>query len=190
MGALDLFSWLPDWLNGIEIKYRLDTVIDSSEAGSEQARIPLFEKAKRSITTKHYSPEYLSNIENFLRKMHADFFQVPIFSEPIMPAGFAFGHDMKNEWMVTCEDISHHFNFNHLCSDVIMIDLKNQNRAEIHNVSDIGLGWFSLGGTFSLDFYFGSVVYYPVMRAYLNQLSDSIATPELVDTDLTFEEYF
>ena len=79
MSASDFFPWLPDWGAGVGMKYRFDTVIDSGETGNEQARLPLFNTLKRTQSCTHFSPEYLSNIETFLREHHADFFPSSYF---------------------------------------------------------------------------------------------------------------
>jgi hypothetical protein len=189
MSATDGFSWLPDWQYGIDIKYKHDTVINASETGNEQSRIPLLEKMKRTLTCKHFSPDYLTNIENFLRKMHADFFQIPIFSEPIIPIG-VFGSNLKNVAVVTCEDITHHWNLNNLCSNILMVSLQNQNVSELHSLNSKGADWFMINGPWVLDFYLGNTVYFPVMSAYNNQIADTLLSTQLIDTDLIFEEYF
>ena len=191
MSITDCFSWLPDWQYGIEMKYKLDTVINVSETGNEQSRIPLLEKMKRTMTCKHFSPDYLTNIENFLRKMHADFFQIPIFSEPIIPVG-TFGSNLKNVYIVQCKDITHHWNLNNLCTKILMIDLQNNNRAELHNLGSKGSDWIGIYmvDTFVLNFYLGNTVYFPVMTVYNNKLEDTLVTTQLMDTDLVFEEYF
>jgi len=190
MSTTDLFSWLPDWTNGVGMKYRHNTVVDTCETGNEQARMPLYEKMKRTMTCRHFSPEYLTNIENFLRKMHANFFQVPLFSESIIPVG-VFGSSLKNVTSVQSKGLLSNFNLNNLCQNVMMIDLQNYNRAELHTLVSVDNNTqFTIGGAFVLDFSLGNTVYYPVMLAYTNSFSDTLVTTHLEDTDLVFEEYF
>ena len=190
MSVTDCFSWLPDWTNGIEMKYRFDTVINAGETGNEQARMPLYEKMKRSISCMSFSPDYLSNIENFLRKMHADFFQMPLFAEPIVPIG-TFGSNLKNVTAVQSKGLLDNFNLNNNCKNIMMIDLQNYNRSELHTFVSVDSDTqMTIGGTFTLDFYLGNTIYFPVMQTYTNEFSDNILTPQLVDSSLVFEEYF
>jgi hypothetical protein len=190
MSSTDVFSWLPDWINGIDIKYRFDTVINVGETGNEQARMPLYERIKRSITLTQFSPDYLSNIENFLRKMHADFFQLPIFPEAIMPVG-TFGSNLSGVTAVQSKGLLDNFNLNNLCNHVLMVDLQDNNRSELHTLVSVDSDTqMTIGGAFALDFFLGNTVYFPVMKVYTNEFSDDITTPQLVDSSLTFEEYF
>jgi hypothetical protein len=186
----DCFSWLPDWTNGIEMKYRFDTVINAGETGNEQARIPLYENMKRSISITSFSPDYLSNIENFLRKMHADFFQLPIFTEPIMPIGI-FGSNLSGVTAVQSKGLLNNFNLNNLCDHILMINLQDHNVSELHTLVSVDSDTqMTIGGAFGLDFYLGKTVYFPLMTAYTNEFSDDITTPQIVDSTLTFEEHF
>jgi hypothetical protein len=186
----DCFSWLPDWTNGIEMKYKFDTVINAGETGNEQARMPLLAAMKRSMTITQFSPDYLSNIENFLRKMHADFFQLPIFTEPIIPVS-TFGTNLKNVTAVQSKGLLDNFNLNNLCDHVLMISLQDQNISELHTLVSVDSDTqMTIGGAFALDFFLGNTVYFPVMKVYTNEFSDDITTPQLVDSSLTFEEYF
>ena len=184
------FPWLPDWGNGVEMKYRFDTVIDVSETGNEQARSPLFSKIKRTQSCKHFSPSYLSNIENYLRSMHASNFYVPIFTEPIIPIG-TIGTSLKSVTSITSEGLSSLFNLNNLCSFILMVDLSNQNNFELHSLASVNSDTkITIGGPFINNFYLGKTVYFPVMNAYNNGFSDSIDTPAIVDSALVFEEFF
>lgn len=184
------FPWLPDWGNGVEMKYKFDTVIDVSETGNEQARAPLFSKIKRVQSCKHFSPSYLSNIENFLRSMHASNFYVPIFTEPIIPIG-TIGISLKSVTSITSEGLSSLFNLNNLCSFILMVDLSNQNNFELHSLASVNSDTqMTIGGPFINNFYLGKTIYFPVMNAYNNGFSDSIDTPAIVDSALIFEEFF
>lgn len=190
MSATDCFSWLPDWQSGIEMKYKFDTVINAGETGNEQARMPLYEKLKRSLTIIQFSPDYLSNIENFLRKMHADFFQMPLFFEPIVPVG-TFGSNLNGVTAVQSQGLLSNFNLNNLADHILMIDLNNQNRSELHTLVSVNSDTqMTIGSAFILDFYLGTTIYFPVMKAYTNEFSDDITTPQIVDSSLTFEEFF
>lgn len=186
----NLFSWLPDWSDGIEIDYRFDTVITQAETGNEQDRIPLFNTIKRRLSCKNFSPSYMMNIENFLRSNHAGNFYVPIYSEPIEPVG-TYGASLKNVSSVLVSGgLSALFNLSYLCNYVMMISLKNQNIAELHSASIESDTVLNVGGPFVLNFTIGDTIYFPVMNAYTNGYSDGIVTPGAVDTDLIFEEFF
>lgn len=195
MSATDLFSWLPDWQSGITLRYRHDTSINRSETGNDISRAPLYDKMKRTQTARIFSPEYRISIENFLRSMHADFFQVPIFSEPIVPVagnGLVFGDSLKNITVIaTKPGLNSRWNLKTLCTHILMIDLTNQNNAELHTLvavlSDASL---EIGGAFSKDFYLGATVYYPVFTAYTDSWGDTLASTVLIDTDLVFQEHF
>lgn len=186
----NLFSWLPDWSDGIEIDYRFDTVITQAETGNEQDRIPLFNTIKRRLSCKNFSPSYMMNIENFLRSNHAGNFYVPIYSEPIEPVG-TYGASLENVSSVLVSGgLSALFNLSYLCNYVMMISLKNQNIAELHSASIESDTVLNVGGPFVLNFTIGDTIYFPVMNAYTNGYSDGIVTPGAVDTDLIFEEFF
>ena len=191
MSATDFFSFLPDWQTGIKIKYRFDTVIDSCETGNEQARIPLYSKMRRTLNCTHFSPMYMIQIENFLRKFHADFFQVPIFNEPIFPVG-VYGTLLKNVTTIQiATGLLSKFNLNNLCSKILMVDTTNETNAELHTLVSVDTdSQMTIGGTFTKDFIMGNTVYFPVMQAYTNGFSDTMATEKLQDTALTFEEYY
>jgi hypothetical protein len=186
----NVFPWLPDWGDGLEMRYRFDTVIDVSETGNEQARAPIYSKIKRVLSCKHFSPSYLSNIENFLRSMHASSFYVPVFTEPIIPIGI-IGTSLNGVTSIVSENLLSLFNLNNLCSLVLMVDLSNYNNFELHSLVSINSNTsMTIGGPFLGAFYLGKTVYFPVMAAYNNGFSDSIDTPTLVDSSLVFEEFF
>lgn len=191
MSASDLFSWLPDWGASLRISYRFDTVINSSEPGAEQSRIPLYSTMKRTMSCTMFSPQYLANIENFLRKMHADFFIVPLFPEPITPTG-THGASLRNVHAVAVEaGVQSYFNLNNLCSDIMMVDRIDQKIAELHTLTSVDSDTqITIGGTFYRDFYIGRTLYFPCMRAYVNDIADALATTALCDTEITFEEHF
>ena len=191
----DYFPWLPDWQGGVTMKYKFDTVISSSETGNDINRAPLYDKPKRTQTVRMFSPDYMTAIENFLRSMHADFFQVPIFSEPIMPVpggGLTWGDNLKNQALVsTNPGLTDFFNLYNLATKILMIDLTNYNNAELHALVGTPFGnSLNIGGTFTNNFYLGKTAYYPVFEAYVNGYGDTLATPKLQDSDLIFEEWF
>jgi hypothetical protein len=146
---------------------------------------------KRTQTCTMFSPKYLANIEHFLRKMHADFFVVPIFSEPITPVG-THGANLRNVHAVTVEPgIESYFNLVNLCSDIMIVDRIDQKIAELHTLTSVDSDTqLTIGGTFYRDFYIGRTLYFPCMRAYSNSLSDALVTTVLCDTEITFEEHF
>lgn len=191
MGASDVFPWQPDWQNSVSISYRFDTVINSSEPGAEQSRIPLYSTMKRSMSCSVFSPGDMPAIENFMRRMHADFFMAPIFVEPIYPIG-NFGESLAGATsIVAASGLLQKFNFVNLCNRVVLIDTSNPNIFELHTLESIsGNTGFVISGPVILDFYIGRTVCFPCMRAYINNFFDNIATTALADTEITFEEYF
>ena len=191
----DFFPWLPDWGAGVTMKYRFDTVVNSSETGNDISRAPLYDKPKRTQTVKAFSPDYATRIDNFLRSMHADFFQVPVFTEPIMPvpgSGLSWGDSLKNQANVSVEfDTFWFWNLNTLASKVLVVDLTEYANSELHDLVGLFAGpTLRIGGAFVKDFILGKTAYYPVMQAYVNGYGDTLATPTLIDHDLVFEEYF
>lgn len=193
MSATDVFSWLPDFQGGFKMKYRFDTVVNTSETGNDISRSPLYDKPKRTLSMKMFSPAVVADIENFLRQHHADFFQVLIPSEPIAPvpgAGQSWGDNIKTLSLIAASaGLGSYFNLS-FASKAVLVDLKNQNHSELHTLSsffDIGI---QLGEAITSDFYLGNTVIYPVFPAYGNQFSDTLTTPALEDTDLIFEEYY
>lgn len=196
MSATDIFSWLPDMTGGIAMKYKFDTIINRSETGNDISRVPLYDKPKRTQSLKMFSfaDKYLSAIENFLRYKYADFFQVPVFSEPITPIpgnGKTWGDSLKNVTTISTDaGLNSLFNLVNLTTNILMIDATNQNNAELHTFVSNTDTSLTIGGAFTNNFYLGKTVYYPVFQSYNNGFSDSIVTPALEDTSLIFEEYF
>ena len=190
----DFFPWMPDWDAGVTMRYKFDTAIAQSETGNEANRTPLYDKPKRTQTIRSFSPDYRASIENFLRKMHADFFQVPVFTEPIMPVPggiYKWGDSLKNVTAFWTKGGNLAlFNLNNLCSKILMVDLTDYANAELHTFTGATDDVMTIGGAFTNDFILGKTVYFPVMQSYVNSYGDTMATPGLVDTDLVLEEYY
>ena len=190
MSATDFFPWLPDWSTAVTITYRNDTVINQSETGNEQSRFPLYNLPKRKITCTHFSPDNMVNIENFLRKFHADFFQVPIFTEPILPIGVE-GSSLKNVTAIQSTELLSKYNLNNLCSHVLIYNISNPALSELHTLISVDSDTqMTIGGTFTNDFTIGNTMYFPVMQAYTDGFDDTMTTRDYQDTALVFQEYF
>jgi hypothetical protein len=190
MGASDVFPWLPNWKAPVTINYRFDTVINSSEPGAEQSRIPLYSTVKRSISCSMFSPKYMPAIENFVRRMHADFFMSPIFTEPIYPIG-TIGESLSGATSIATDPgLLNKFNFSNLCNRVVLIDSTNYDSFELHTLESHSNSGMVISGPVVSNFYIGRTIIFPCMRAYINNFFDNIATTTLSDTDVVFEEYF
>ncbi len=185
MGLNDVFKWFPDWGNDVTVEYQFQTVISTLEHRKEQRKalvsIP-FRKESFTITEKGSS---VPAMMDFLRKFQGAFFQVPLFTEPIIPVG---NINLQNQYRIDTNSILDYYNTMNCMECVAFFDLNEKIEPEIKGIDGIFLDGLILSSELIGAFDGSSTIIYPLIYSYLLDKSHEAITDQLFSCKLSFQE--
>lgn len=138
-----MLPFLPDWANGVRVRYKFRTAISWTRRQHEQ-RKSLLLKPRREM---HYSfllqTDQAERFWNFLVSVQAEYFLVPVVSEPIMTTDASTPYYAGNE-LYPVESTLQHFNFLNFFNAtyggtgvVGLYDLRQQTEAQAHVATSV-----------------------------------------------------
>ena len=184
----NLFGYMPDWTNGVTIRYRMATVTSQTRKLKEQ-RKPLLDELKRRMTLEYWQDNCVDKtiIENFLKYYRSAAFYVPIPCEPITITDTG---DLSGGNSLNITDAQYFYNYKNLTDYVMLYDLEKSVQVEKIGVISAGDTTLGLSSNIVGSFDGAKTIVYPLMACILSSKSMGDITDTIRRYTLDFEEIF
>ena len=195
-GTVNLFAWEPNWANGVQVKYRYNTIISRTRLLKEQ-RKPLLSSPLRTLrfSVLDDDPVFSAKLEHYLKKYHAKQVLVPIYTEPVLVDSSRHDETIDGFTSVRVNSrIANCYNFINLSLVCLFIDIKYSLKAELKTIQQIyqvdGEWTLLLSSVIQTAFRSNRTVIYPLFEAVLESKRLEDHTDTVTDFDCEFKEVF
>ena len=195
-GLVSLFAWEPNWVTGVSMRYRYNTIISTTRLLKEQ-RKPLLAKPLRTETFSVLDddPVFSSKLEGYFKKYHAKQILIPLYTEPILIDTTRSTDTLDGETALPVNDrIADCYNFLNWAKMAVIIDIKGTLTAELINISDIssaaGQWTVTASGAVVTAYPANRCVMYPILEAVLDTKVITDHTDTVTEFECTFKEVF
>ena len=175
----------PDWASRVRLSYEFETAMFANERLHEQRR-PLRTRVRRGLRATYLTTDVeAQKLRNMLMYGHDKTFACPIYAEKLDVVTCTQGTSS----IVFSSSTTDKWNLNTQCDRVILVDHEN-GQNEIKTIDSIAANSIVTSSDIQRAFVPASTLCYPIFIGTLKTAQERYHSNSVLETILTFEEYF